>query len=62
MLHVSGLETFYGASQALFGMTLSVHPGEFGIEPSGLNAIISGGVVYSFSGQKGQNPPFFLCD
>ncbi len=28
MLHVSGLETFYGASQALFGMTLSVEAGQ----------------------------------
>ena len=28
MLHVRGLETFYGASQALFGMELSVDAGE----------------------------------
>ncbi len=29
---------------------------------AGLKAIISGGVVYSFPGQKGQNPPLFFCE
>jgi hypothetical protein len=43
-------------------MDLSVQPGEFGSDPVGLNARISGGVVYSFPGQKGQNPPFFFCE
>lgn len=28
MLEVEGIETFYGASQALFGMSLTVNPGE----------------------------------
>jgi hypothetical protein len=31
-------------------------------ELGGLKAMISGGVVYSLPGQKGQNPPFFLCE
>ena len=46
----------------MFGMTLKVHPGAFGCNPDGLKAMISGGVVYSLPGQKGQNPPFFLWD
>ncbi len=46
----------------LFGMTLSVQPGEFGFVSEGRNAIISCGVVYSLPGQKGQKPPFFLCE
>ena len=40
----------------LFGTTRSDHPGEFGA-PLFLYARISGGVVYSFPLQKGQNPP-----
>jgi hypothetical protein len=40
----------------LFGTTRSDHPGEFG-PPLFLKARISGGVVYSFPLQKGQNPP-----
>jgi branched-chain amino acid transport system ATP-binding protein len=29
LLEVRGIETFYGTSQALFGMSFAVHPGEF---------------------------------
>jgi hypothetical protein len=43
-------------------MTLSVQPGELGAVPEGLKAMISVGVVYSFPGQKGQNPPLFFWE
>src|SRR5512134_1628003 len=43
-------------------MTLRLHPGPLADEPAGLKAMISGGVVYSFPGQNGQNPPFFRWD
>src|SRR3989304_2940300 len=45
----------------LLGITRSVQPGVFGWVEEGLKATISGGVVYSLPGQKGQNPPFLLC-